>query len=75
MHRERVESEALSSVGYEPRRRVLEIEFHSGEIYRYFDVPPELHVGLMSADSIGHYFAQHIRNAGFDVQHVGLDDE
>ena len=75
MHRERVESEALSSVGYEPHRRVLEIEFHSGEIYRYFDVPPELHVGLMSADSIGHYFAQHIRNAGFDVQHVGADDE
>ena len=75
MHRESVESEALASVGYEPRLRVLEIEFHSGEIYRYFDVPPDLHVRLMQADSVGHFFAEHIRNAGFDVEHVGADDE
>jgi hypothetical protein len=75
MHRERVESEALRSVGYEPRRRMLEIEFHSGEIYRYFDVPPDVHVGLMRAESIGRYFSEHIRDAGFDVDHVGVDDE
>jgi len=75
VHRESVESEALASVGYEPRQRVLEIEFHSGEIYRYFEVPPELHVDLMRADSVGHFFAEHIRNAGFDVEHVGADDE
>ena len=75
MDRERVESEALYSVGYEPRRRVLEVEFHSGEIYRYFDVPPELHVGLMRADSKGQYFADYIRNAGFDFEHLAADDE
>jgi len=70
MERERVESEAIASVGYDARSHVLEIEFTSGEIYRYFDVPRVLHAGLMAATSRGEYFAQHIRNEGFDYEHV-----
>lgn len=68
MYRERVASEALRSVGYDPDQRILEIEFASGEVYAYFDVPPELHVGLMTAASHGGYFAAHIRDAGFEFE-------
>lgn len=41
---------------------MLELEFHSGEIYEYFDVPPHVHDELMAADSLGGYFARHIRD-------------
>ena len=74
MERVRVESDAMKSVGYDADRRVLEIEFSSGEIYQYFDVPPHLHAGLMTADSHGQFFAEHIRNAGFDYEHVDEDE-
>lgn len=66
MDREPVESQALVSVGYDPDRRMLEIEFEGGAVYRYYDVPPELHAELMAAPSRGEYFAAHIRNEGFD---------
>jgi hypothetical protein len=71
VHRETVASEVLRGVGYDPDRNILELEFTSGEVYRYFDVPPELHVGLMTADSHGAFFAAHIRDAGFEFERVG----
>ncbi|TWI03774.1 KTSC domain-containing protein [Luteimonas cucumeris] len=68
MRREPVESDALRSVGYDPDRRILEIEFNSGTVYRYFDVPENVHTGLMTAGSHGEFFARHIRDAGFDYE-------
>jgi hypothetical protein len=70
MRREPVTSEAMRSVGYDPRRRMLEIEFADGDVYRYLDVPPELHLDLMRADSHGEFFAHHIRDAGFEYGKV-----
>ena len=69
MRRNRVESEALCSVGYDGKRQLLEIEFNSGELYRYFDVPASVHAGLMGADSHGEYFSHHIRDR-FDYEHL-----
>ena len=40
---------------------LLEVEFHSGEVYRYFDVPARLVLELLRADSIGRFFNAHIR--------------
>jgi len=71
VQREPVASEVLRSVGYDPDRNILELEFTGGEVYRYFDVPPELHVGLMTAVSHGAFFAAHIRDAGFEFERVG----
>lgn len=68
MRRERIESDALRSVGYDPDRRILEIEFNSGKIYRYFDVPEAVHAGLMTAASHGEFFSDHIRDAGFEFE-------
>ncbi|GAA1931969.1 hypothetical protein GCM10009775_25020 [Microbacterium aoyamense] len=56
MRRESIESSFLRSVGYEAETAVLEIEFASGDVYRYFAVPPSVHRGLMDAASPGAFF-------------------
>lgn len=70
MHGQQINSEALRSIGYDPERRVLEIEFEGGTVYRYFDVPASVHAGLMTAASHGSYFSDCIRDAGFDFERV-----
>lgn len=62
IERRAVESTSIASAGYHAALRILEIEFHSGAIYRYLAVPPEVFNALMVADSKGRYFSQHIRN-------------
>lgn len=62
MQRHHVRSSVLRSVGYDEDARTLEIEFASGAIYRYFEVPPVVFVGLMAAESLGEYFSHHIRD-------------
>ncbi len=70
MHHATVQSSALRSIGYDADLRVLEIEFVSGNVYRYFDVPDASHAGLMAAGSHGEFFTAHIRDAGFDYEEV-----
>ena len=65
-----MQSEALRSVGYDVDMQTLEIEFASGTVYRYYDVPDHLHIGLMTAVSQGEFYASFIRNAGFDFEQV-----
>jgi len=57
-----VSSSNLHSVGYDSTTETLEIEFHSGGIYQYFGVPSSIHDALMSASSLGGYFAANIKN-------------
>lgn len=66
MHRTSVSSEVLCSVGYDANARILEIEFASGSVYRYFQVPDSVFCELMTAASHGEFFANHVRDAGFD---------
>lgn len=62
MQRHPVKSSQLKSVGYDPETQTLEIEFNSGGIYRYANVTPEMHKGLMEGDSIGKFFHAFIRS-------------
>ncbi len=56
MRRSQVDSTSIASIGYQPFRRELEIEFRaSGEVYRYFDVPAEEYAAFMTAASKGTY--------------------
>ncbi len=63
MTREPVSSSAIASVGYEPATLTLEIEFHSGSVYRFFDVPERVYREFVAADSKGTYFVEAIRDA------------
>lgn len=62
MKRTAVDSSNLASVGYEPVSQILEVEFNSGTVYQYFDVPQSEYDDLMAADSHGRYFNQNIRD-------------
>ena len=61
MTRQYVVSSELRSVGHDEQSLVLEVEFQSGGIYRYFAVPRELYLNLMSAESKGRFFNKWIR--------------
>ncbi len=56
-----VESSNITSIGYDEDSGTLEIEFHSGAVYQYFDVSFSVYDGLMATDSHGRYLAQHIK--------------
>jgi hypothetical protein len=62
MDRTVIESTTLASTGYDVGTHVLELEFRSGEIYRYAAVPEAIHRALLSAESKGQFFNQKIRN-------------
>lgn len=61
MNRTPVKSSNIRSVGYDAAAKRLAVEFSSGTVYHYEDVPPEAHAALMSADSIGKHFGTAIR--------------
>ena len=44
-----------------PDGETLEIEFHDGDIYQYYRVPPVVHRDLLRAPSSGQYFAFFIK--------------
>ena len=62
MIRTPVSSSDLASVGYDPRKQLLEVEFHSGGTYQYSNVPADVYEGLMQAGSHGRYFHAHIKD-------------
>ena len=62
MDRTSVSSSDLSSVGYDQEKQILEIEFNSGGVYQYFDVPTSIYEGLMNASSHGKYFHRNIKD-------------
>jgi hypothetical protein len=52
----------LAAVAYNDDWRQLYLQFRSGEIYCYRDVPAEEHQGLLAADSKGEYARSHAFN-------------
>ena len=62
MIRQTVSSSNIRSIGYVSKSQTLEIEFHSGGIYQYFNVPESIYNALMSASSHGSYFHHNIRD-------------
>jgi len=56
-----VESSLIYSVGYDEKTRDLVIEFHTGEVFMYENVPTEKYKNLMSAVSKGKYYSWEIK--------------
>ncbi len=52
----------LRSVGYDPGTAELELEFTSGDVYRYYAVPARVHRDLLAAPSPGAYFNRAIND-------------
>ena len=51
--RQRLPSNAILSAGYDEATRELELEFQSGHVYRYADVPPSVFDWLLRTKNKG----------------------
>jgi len=72
MQRTEVSSGQIRSIGYDEAARTLEVEFTSGGVYVYRDVPPEAYQDFMNADSKGRYFAIFVR-ANYEYQRLHVE--
>ncbi|WP_145616818.1 KTSC domain-containing protein [Nitrospirillum bahiense] len=63
MDRTAVASSNVSSVGYDPASQTLEIQFHNGSIYQYYNVTETVYENLMQSPSKGGYLNTYIKNS------------
>ena len=62
-------SSNIAAATYDPQTQELEIEFHSGDVYTYANVPQGVYSGLTASSSVGSYFYRHIRgNYAYEQQ-------
>lgn len=61
MNRIALSSSNVASAGYDDQSRTLEIEFHKGGVYQYFDVPRTTYEQLVNAASPGGFLHEQIR--------------
>ena len=62
MKRLRVNSSVIRSLGYDYTTSTLEVEFKTGQLYRYRPVPRAKFNALKGAESKGRYFNANIRD-------------
>jgi len=55
-------SSVIASVAYDAPTKTLQVEFRTGRVYWYLDVPQSEFEGLMQASSAGAYFNHEIRD-------------
>lgn len=61
MDRKAVKSTFLKSVGYDPEKHRMELEFCDGDCFCYNNIPPRLHKDLMESDSLGKFFLKKVK--------------
>ena len=65
-----VSSSNLKAVGYDSESKTIQIEFLSGGLYEYYNVPESIYNGLMSASSHGSYFDKYIKKGGYTYKKI-----
>ena len=63
MQRYSVASSNIASVGYDAATETLEVEFLSGSVYQYYNVPANMYDQLMQQGSKGRFLNIYIKNA------------
>ena len=61
MQRQAVQSSVLQSVGYDPRAKILELEFREGGTWDYFNLSPGVYKRFIGSESLGHFFVKKIK--------------
>ncbi len=70
-NRTRVKSSNIASIVYDVQAQILEVEFHNGSIYQYFDVPHYLYEELMSTGSHGKFLNTYIKQTRHVYKKIG----
>ena len=55
------DSSVLAAAAYDGEQSMLQLDFRSGSLYRYFDVDCRIWEALLAAESKGTFFHQAIR--------------
>ena len=64
MNRKPITSSRIASVGYDPKKKILEVEFaKGGQIYQYHPITEEGYIQMMKAESVGIWFQKNIVEA------------
>lgn len=63
-------SSNILSIGYDPDNMILEVEFTTGAVYQYYDVPQSIYDGLMAADSHGTFLSAYVKKGGYRYAQV-----
>jgi hypothetical protein len=61
VRRTAVDSRSIAAVGYDDATNVLDVEFTTGYVYRYFGVPRSTVEAVLGAESVGRAFNVLIR--------------
>ena len=61
MQRESVQSSNIASLGYDSDTSTLEVEFHSGAVWQYHDVPENVYYDMKNSESLGKFFNANIK--------------
>ena len=61
MERENVHSSMIASFGYDSDTSTLEVEFNSGSVWQYYEVPESVYYDMKNSGSFGKYFRANIR--------------
>lgn len=57
-----VKSQNVAAIGYDAEAKILSVQFKgSGRVYRYSNVPPQVHADFMAAESKGSFLHTDIR--------------
>lgn len=61
MYRTQVNSSNIRSIGYDQQSATLEVEFTTGDVYQYFNLPEHLHQQFLHSPSHGQFLNDNIR--------------
>jgi hypothetical protein len=61
MNRESVQSSMIASLGYDSATSTLEVEFNSGAVWQYYDVPENVYNDMINSGSLGKFFHANIK--------------
>lgn len=54
-------SREIEWIGYERKNSMLQVEFITGPVYQYYDVPETIYQDFLNASSYGGYFENQIK--------------
>ena len=57
-----VKSSNIKAVGYDEGKMILRVQFYSGGLYEYKDVPRKFYIDFITSKSLGKYFYKNIKN-------------
>jgi hypothetical protein len=61
IERQPVSSSNIKSIGFDPKERIMAVEFSDGAVYHYHNIEKNTYEDLLSAKSVGSHFHKNIK--------------